>query len=222
MPSLCASNSDSVEIRVSEEDLGLTTPNPIFPYTFILLIIFGLLLSIGLVSVRRIVGRDTDVVSRRRTAFPIWVMSAAGLSIFSICAVVMLCRMASIVGTTLIVRQFDKVNCLEARITGEYRIIVAERRDGHREASVADARGKEELIWVEQYSVTENFLVGITDGDYFWLDQRTGGRRIFDRREEFVESLKVLGVSQVPDLMPIDTLCNAHQCQPCATFTPTP
>jgi len=193
-----------------------------FPYTFILLILLGLVLGVGLISTRRIINRAQDEALRQKLSSPIRRMSATGLAIAFLCALVILCQAMRSVSTDLVLQQFDEVGCLETPLTDQYKMIVTQRRDGEREASIAHVQGEVELIWVEQYSVTASYLMGITNGHYFWLDRRTGGRRILDTRDEFLASLTALGVSQVPEFLPVDSLCITRQCQPCVTHTPSP
>lgn len=193
-----------------------------FPYTFILLILLGLAFGVGLISTRRIINHAEDEALRQKLSAPIRRMSATGLAIAVLCAFAIISQVARSVSTNLVLQQFDEVGCLETPITDQYKMVVTQRRDSEQEASIAHVQGEVELIWVEQYSVTDNYLMGVTNGHYFWLDRRTGGRRILDTRDEFLASLTALGVSQVPEFLSVNSLCATRQCQPCVTHPPSP
>ncbi len=193
-----------------------------FPYIMILPILLGLAFLGGLISLRRMVHQAGDERLQTRLAVPIGGMALSGLFITSLCGLILLCQLSGSLLTTTTLRQFDQVSCAETPLTDKYKIIVAQRRDGQTETSIADAKGQVEIIWLEKYSVAGNYLVGVSDGDYFWLNQETGGRRSFGSRTDFLASLNTLGVSQVPELLPAGNICKTRACTPCATKTPTP
>jgi hypothetical protein len=62
----------------------------------------------------------------------------------------------------------------------------------------------------------------MTNGSYFVVDQRTGGRRNFDTKIEFLDALNKSGISQVPELSSVETICKTQECKPCTTHTPSP
>ena len=189
------------------------------PYTSIILLLFGSLFLAGLISVKRAAAKDLDERLRTKLSGQIRIMSVTGLAIAAICTLVVLTQITFTVSTNSVLQQFDEAACLETPITEQYKIIVIQRRDGKEDISIADSHGEEELIWVEQYAAVGNYLIGVTDGDYFWLNQRTGGRRIFYEKDEFLQSLNRLGVSEIPKLLPVNTVCQTHQCQPCMKGT---
>lgn len=185
-------------------------------------VLLGLMLLIGLVSLRRAGSDAGNEDLQKKLSFPISAMSFAGGAIASICTIVVLCQGMSSVLAFSTLRQFDQANCSETPLTEKYKLVITQKRNGDEEASIADSKGHVELIWVEQYVVTGNYLMGVTDGDYFWLDQVTGGHRIYDKKEDFLASLSTLGVSQAPVLLPAATVCKTRECKPCATNTRSP
>ncbi len=188
----------------------------------ILWLSLGSLLVVGLVSFRRIVRRDGDASLQRRLSAPMLAMAIGGLSIASICGLVQICQATQGLLMFFTVREFDPVSCVETPLTDKYKITIEQRLDGKQEASLTDAKGIVEVIWLERYAVTGNYLTGVTGGDYFWLDQGTGGRRIFDKKDDFLASLDKFGVSQPAEFLPADEICKTRDCRPCVKVTPSP
>ena len=87
---------------------------------------------------RRVTNNDKDGVLKQRLLIPTRLMSLGGLSIVSICVLVLICQMLWGVLTMSTLRQFQETNCEEASLTNQYKIVVTQRRDGNEDISITD------------------------------------------------------------------------------------
>lgn len=144
-------------------------------------------------------------------------------------------------GTTLIPMlvlsyQNEIVSCLEMPIANEYKFIIEDHRDGEREVHFEEYDGNQRYIWaITKFTILDEYMIGETsfllyDRDYFWFNLKT--KEFFDTRpkteldgmkeDAFLDSLNDLGISELPDMIAVESLCRNGECTPCKDRSSNP
>jgi hypothetical protein len=178
----------------------------------IVLITLGLAFLSGFIPAIKLIRKDTEGHLRKRLSLSVAAMSIGALGIVFLCV---LLAQTTVTNTWNLSHQLDGAICSETRISSQYKLMLTQFRDNTASAELVSVDGKMKIPAIEQYAITGNLVTGKTHHNFFWFDLNTGAYRYLDDTGRFFESLKLLGISQPADLLPLNTLCKTWNCKPC-------
>ena len=157
---------------------------------------------------------------------PILLVGYSGIGIIGL---IFICLGPLVIPLLVMGYQNEIVSCLELPVSKDVKFTIEDRRNGSREVNLVEVNGRETYIWsITQYTRLENYIIGETSvlagyRDFFWFDINTKkyfdtrGKSEFDSREEveFLKSLNQLGISKLPVLISVESLCKNGECIPC-------
>jgi hypothetical protein len=117
------------------------------------------------------------------------------------------------------------VVCLEVPITELARIEDRKYPNREDEITLVDSYGEPLADFIEKYAIVGKYMMGenriIEDVvGYFWVDLHTGAHDYFENKNEYLDSLRRLGINQIPALISASSICETRTCQPCVTPSP--
>jgi hypothetical protein len=154
---------------------------------------------------------------------------SVGLSGLGIIALISCCWGYTFVPTLVWSYQNEKTTCREMPISDGFKLVIEDRRNGERDVNLDSYDGSNRFIWaITKFAIYNNYVIGETsffefDRDYFWIN--LDSKDVFNTRVQsdleimkesaFKESLSKQGISMLPDMISVETLCTNDGCTAC-------
>ncbi|CAG1022812.1 hypothetical protein MTYM_02004 [Methylococcales bacterium] len=191
------------------------TPDLLTPTMQCAIVIFvglGLVFLSGLIPALWVIRTFAREPLRQKLGLSVAAMSIGALGIVFLCVLI---AQKSINNQWIVSHGLEGSVCVETPIAAQFKMSLTQLRDGTNHLDIRDVNSETRIFNIERYVLVGNYVAGRSEHNYFWFDLRTGAYRYEDNQNDFVESLKLIGVSQPIELLPADTLCNTQDCKPC-------